>query len=106
MTVGGGNSTDDPIDYYGELVGANEHGEGKYRSEHTTEKHFEARDLPRLRTCFIPRQIVPESSGLGQREHRFSRFPCQYSAAGTAPQGNNRRATRPFQQGGVCAIDG
>jgi hypothetical protein len=51
LNIGGGNSTDDPIEYR-ELVAANQHGENKYSNEHRTEKHFEAREPPSLRALY------------------------------------------------------
>jgi hypothetical protein len=42
MDIGGGNTTDDPVDY-GELVAANQRGESKDSNKHRTEKHFEER---------------------------------------------------------------
>jgi hypothetical protein len=57
MNIGGGNSTDDPTGHR-ELFAANQSGKRKYSNEHRREKHFEARDPPRLR-AFIPRQSFP-----------------------------------------------
>lgn len=39
MDIGGGNTTDDPIEYR-ELAGANQRGESRYDNEHETGKHF------------------------------------------------------------------
>ena len=58
MNIGGGNSTDDPIEYR-KLVPAYQSGERKYGNEHRTEKHFEARDPPSLLHALYPDKLFP-----------------------------------------------
>ena len=70
MDVGGGNSTDDPIEYR-DLLGANQRGEGKYRNEHRTEKHFEASDPLRLRTLYLDNRPRAPRPGTTRTIMRF-----------------------------------
>ena len=99
-SVGGGNTTDDPINNR-DLLAANERRENEYRSEHRMQKHFErgTKGAPKLRAFIETNYPLVQSPGTSRT------IVCQVFLMGCVhccpymegPQGDNLHATDSFQ---------